>query len=236
MSNVNIPFGYGDRWECKSCGGKLTTTEDPKICPHCLDGAMSLRLMEPITKEFHGKPATLLGGNSWIQVYAFQDSGYTFSHEPKWNDVGVGILPYAIGEDGEISFLAVREKRPVHGDIFKTYALTGGYDDSSITPAQCALKELQEESGFVASPDRLTYFGMFNTTKMSTATMHLFAINVTGLKQGDRTTDGSMVEQNAYPLWIGFKELILEGDNLLSKMANLLFLQLKGLHTFPKEI
>lgn len=184
-----------------------------------------------IKTHFHGKPVDFLGGNDWAHIYQFNDNGYTFLHEPKWNDVGIGILPWR-RRGGQPEFLAVMENRPTHGDEHRLYAITGGYDNTELTAGQTAIKELKEETGYIASEKDVIYLGEIYTTKMSTSKMHLFAVEVTNLQQVEKTTDGSVIEHTAYPVWVDYKKLVLEGDNLLSKMYNLtdVYLAEKGYH------
>jgi len=186
----------------------------------------ALRSSIPNTQsKIKGREVEFLGGNQWLHVYRFKTgkyAGYTFSYEPKWADIGVGILPYRKKHDGQIEYLAVNEIRPVHGNNFNLYAITGGWDDRSISTKGCAVKEVKEETGYSVTESELFFLGTINNNKMSTGTMYLYAVDLTGAEKGSKVTDGSRVELDAYASWIDLDTLITDGDNLLAKMYLLL--------------
>lgn len=179
-----------------------------------------------VKTEFYGKSVNFIGGNGWIHLYEFAEGeakGYSFSHEPRWNDKGIGVLPFRKNSStGLTEYLGVMEKRFVHGNSHKLYALTGGYDNDTITTLQTAVKELKEETGYIAQESDIIPLGEIFITKMSTAKMELFAVDVTNLPQGEKTTDGSLIEETAYPVWVDSVQLAKQGDNLMSKLVMLL--------------
>lgn len=182
----------------------------------------------PVQTEINGSKVTFLGGGRFLQVYRDKKTGYEMFHEPAWNDFGVGILAYRHRPDGQnhadgttYEYLMVMEHRPCHGKGHRLYSVKGGMEQN-MTPLQCAIKELKEETGYIVDEGSVTNLGEVFLTTMSMGKMALFAVDVTHAELGERVTDGSCVESTAFSIWVDRITLIRQGDNLASRMLNLM--------------
>jgi len=87
--------------------------------------------------------------NPWFGV--IQDGRYHYVKETG-ADNGAVVLARQGGD-----FLFVRVRRPAHGDTF--VEAPRGYGEPGESAAQCAARELREETGFAVAPEALVALG-----------------------------------------------------------------------------
>ncbi len=152
-------------------------------------------------------------------------SGYTYIHNVHSNGKAVAILPYK----GNLILLR-REIVPPWGiDAPIACSITGACDVPSESPRQTAARELLEEAGYRATPAELLYLGECYGTKATDTIFDLYAIDVTGMKQGEALGDGSLLEQEASTCWVKRQAAARCQDPLVSIML------MRLIYLFPEE-
>jgi hypothetical protein len=112
--------------------------------------------------------------------------------------VSVAVLPYTVDSYGLPTELGIlfehNEFRPGKAETL----ITGSIDSTDPDVLTTAKRELLEEGGFEApGDDRWIFLGNLYTDKSMDRAYPTFAVNVTGLKQGEAKGDGSYMEQNS---------------------------------------
>ncbi len=112
--------------------------------------------------------------------------------------VSVAVLPYTVDSYGLPAQLGIlfehNEFRPGKAETI----ITGSIDPSDMDVLTTAKRELLEEGGFEAPEDtRWTFLGNLYTDKSMDRAYPTFAVDVTGLKQGEAVGDGSHMEENS---------------------------------------
>lgn len=133
--------------------------------------------------------------NKWISVFEL-DSWYSIYRIGKTNS-GVAILPYRI-KDGNLEILMRIENCLPHGGFVET-TITGMIEEDE-NPLQTAIKELREETGYVA--EDLTYLGWVYTSKASDYKQYMYSIDLTDEEPEEQIEgDGTIGEMGASTIW-----------------------------------
>ena len=130
--------------------------------------------------------------NDWINVVE-RDGWYTM-YEAGTNE-GVTILIL----DSNNNVLVRYENCPPHGGMGPT-SFTGMVEKGE-TPLQTAIKELREESGYIAKPEDLLPLGYYYPSKMSALKMHCFSFNASGQIPQPLQGDGTKGEEGSFTKW-----------------------------------
>jgi len=132
-----------------------------------------------------------------------------FAHNPWCNGIGVGVLPYRT-MNGSVEFLGRYEICAAHGDDAKLGLIVGGFDNmDTLSMEGCVLNELLEEGGIASSEESLVFLGKVRPNKGSDTVEYLFAVDVSGLTQGELSgTDA----QDSFTKWITPEELLVSDD------------------------
>jgi len=133
---------------------------------------------------------------------------------------GVIIMPFTVDDSGfpnKIGIISeVLDQRP--GGMAKTL-ITGSQDDKDDNIYQTAVRELEEESGFLVEDlKRWKFLGSLYTSKMVINSNPCFAVNITGLVSGERKTDGSTSEKNTKFELVTVAEALNLEDSLVSTL------------------
>jgi len=143
------------------------------------------------------KKANVLWQDKWIQVLDM--GGWTIYRHTGTNK-GIAILVY---RDEPKGFLIRVENVPPHGGMVET-SVTGTVELTESLKETCS-KELAEETGYSAEPSEFKDLGFIHTSKASDFKLYMFAVDVTGKKQGELTGDGSEGEKGASVKWVDRK-------------------------------
>lgn len=172
---------------------------------------------------FHSKWMAI--NEATIEAADGSTSPYYYLRYPWSNSTGVAILCYrdkisddTIGDLVEREILGRFEYLPAHGEEMHLSSITGGYDKSEETYAQCAIRELEEEGGFTTSPHLLQHLGEVRTSKSSDNIMHLFAVNINNCTAVEAVGDGTVGEEGSYTKWVSEQDALWSEDVLLSTM------------------
>lgn len=156
----------------------------------------------------------VLHHTKWLEMV--EKDGYIFMSSPWCNGHGVAVLPYRLseGDDIEIEYLVMMEKRPCHGDTLMPYSLTGGCDKEGEAPVATAVREVAEESGYIVAVEDMIDLGNIRESKASDMTTHAFAVEITDdtvLQKPEG--DGSAGEAEAYPIWLSEREAVWHSND-----------------------
>jgi len=133
---------------------------------------------------------------------------------------GVIIMPYTLDDSGlpsKIGIISeVLDQRP--GGMAKTL-ITGSQDDKDDNIYQTAVREMEEESGFLVEDlKRWQFLGSLYTSKMVLNSNPCFSVNITGLVSGDKKTDGSKSEKDTKFELVTVDEALNLDDSLISTL------------------
>jgi len=133
---------------------------------------------------------------------------------------GVIIMPFTVDDSGfpnKIGIISeVLDQRP--GGMAKTL-ITGSQDEKDDNIYQTAVREMEEESGFLVEDlKRWKFLGSLYTSKMVINSNPCFAVNITGLVSGERKTDGSTSEKNTKFELVTVAEALNLEDSLVSTL------------------
>lgn len=149
-------------------------------------------------------------------------------YKSKWHDIritpdgfeydigvpGVAVLPFRYRKDlptnpldpTPVEFLLRKERNPQQPNKPAT-VITGRKDIPGENNLQVAIRELKEESGYLAPKDRFTNYGPVYIGKGSPTPDVFFAADITGIPEGEITTDGSDDEKLSSNFWVSHKEM-----------------------------
>ena len=139
-------------------------------------------------------------------VYNRRVGDWVYAHEACCNGELVGVLPYYYDEFlGVDWFLLRQEYVPCWNMFLKNLCiLSGQCDVEGLSPVEIAVKELEEESGYVVKEDALLSLGKSFVCKGMDSIYHLFAVDVgaENVKWVEPSGDGSRGEQLAECIWV----------------------------------
>lgn len=143
----------------------------------------------------------VLWEDKWLKVIRY-DGYYT---GVKCTHNGVMVLGYRNSKE----VLVRLEKRPCHGEGILKSSVTGARDDSRLSVRQTAIKELREETGYmVEDEDELNFLGKVFPSNFSATKIHVYAMDLTGYKQGEIVNDGSEGEAGSGAEWMNWWKAI----------------------------
>ena len=96
-------------------------------------------------------------------------------------------------------------------------SITGGVEDGQC-PCETAIMETGEEAGYQISEDQLIELGTVRSSKGMDTTVHMFAVDVAGMEQGEAKGDGSQGEEEAHTNWLSIEEAVACKDPLMAAM------------------
>lgn len=110
--------------------------------------------------------------------------------------VTVGVLPYVIS-DGLLSSVGVlHEYSSFRKGNYCDTIITGTLEPDDESLLSCAIRELEEEGGFIQQDvDKWIFLGCFKLSKGSTEEINVFGCDVSNLEQGEAKGDGSKKEK-----------------------------------------
>jgi len=168
----------------------------------------------------------VLWKNDWIEVRE-RDNWYTFTTSPSGNSNGVAVLGFK-REVGETQYLGRYELTVCHSPEIELASLTGMCDKEGENVKTTAMRELEEESGYVVNDlRRFIELGTVRPSKSSDYTITLFAIEIKDTDEKvEIAGDGTKGEEGAYCKWISREEAVNCKDPLVSTMIARLDLKL----------
>lgn len=162
-----------------------------------------------------------LYNNEWLSLKKIVDvengiNGYVYSHEERCQGIVIAILPYRY-TDKFMEVMVKSEVTPCWSILPIRSAVTGGYE--GIDPADDAVREMLEETGYVISTESLEPLGTCYASKSSDTIYSLYAVNVTNLEPGEALGDGTRLEAESITEWLTLKEATQIQDAQFSTMV-----------------
>ncbi len=164
-------------------------------------------------------------GDEWLQLRKSPD-GYTYAHEIRCHGQIVSVLVFRTDTE-ETPILGRYERNPAHRDMshpmdyyaipLELSSITGGVEEGQC-PCETAIMETEEEAGYRITEDQLIELGTVRPSKGMDTTVHMFAVDVTGMEQGEAKGDGSQGEEEAHTNWISIDDAVACKDALMATM------------------
>ena len=129
--------------------------------------------------------------------------------------VTVGVIPYVVA-DGLLSSVGLlHEYNSFRRGKYCDTIITGTVDADDVDLLHCAIRELEEEGGFVVTDvDQWVFLGGFRLSKGSNEEIQVFAVNVSDEEQGEAKGDGSKQEELSKLKMTQINDAILTDESL----------------------
>ena len=147
------------------------------------------------------------------------------------------VLPYITDDNNlPVSIGVLRERNNFRDGGFSLTVVSGRCDDNDPGFLDTAKRELKEETGFsVAENERWFFLGTVTASKMVDTEHPCFAVNVTGLKKGEATTDGSKNEKESEFLFIPSNDVVKTKDVFIPALFLKLFKYVVGMDMYNRD-
>ena len=169
--------------------------------------------------------------NPWISVKKIEEGEiqYIYSHESRCDGKIIAILPYRekIYKKKSYEFLLRREITPCWSLEPQLSAITGGYV-SDLSIEELVRQEIKEETGYNIQSLPLIKLGTCRGTKSVDTVYYLFAVDLTGMEQGEIKGDGTVLEATGKVEWFDFPQ---SDDPLVSTLLLRLLCHFKNKET-----
>ncbi|OYD27175.1 hypothetical protein EI74_0087 [Mycoplasma testudineum] len=166
---------------------------------------------------------TLLFKTQWISVYK-NEKNFFYCQRKGINSIAA--LLFRKNENNEVEFMIHYQPMP-EVEFKKSWdqpypcTITGSFEDGD-TAEETVIKEVAEEGGFIINKNHIVSSNINASSTQMNEMVFNYLIDVTNLKQGVPTTDGSIFEQVAFNKWVDKKEIekIIVEELSLSSLAN----------------
>jgi len=145
--------------------------------------------------------------------------------------MNVVVMPFISDEQGlPLAIGVLKEPNPFREGGMTVSLITGTSDDEDPDLLTTAKRELMEESGFQADEnERWYYLGSVTSSKFVDHEQPCFAVDVTGLQNGEATTDGSPEEQEMEFKFIPANDVVKAKDIFIPGLFLKLFKYVLGI-------
>ena len=147
------------------------------------------------------------------------------------------ILPFVKDDQGLPLMLGVlKERNHFREGGYSVSLISGTTEDEDPDYLATAKRELKEESGFdVDDNDKWYFLGTVTASKMVDAEHPCFAVDVTGIKRGEATTDGSEQEKMSEFIFIPANDVVKSKDVFLPAIFLKLFKFVVGMDLYNRD-
>lgn len=147
------------------------------------------------------------------------------------------ILPFVTDDQGLPLMLGVlKEKNPFREGGYSVALISGTSEDEDPDFLSTAKRELKEESGYdVSENDKWYFLGTVTASKMVECEHPCFAVDVTGIKKGEATTDGSEQERLSRFIFIPANDVVKSKDVFLPAIFLKLFKFVVGMDLYNRD-
>ncbi|MDC4183622.1 NUDIX hydrolase [Mycoplasma bradburyae] len=149
----------------------------------------------------------LLYHTTYLSLYE-TEKGFVYAQRQSINSIASLCFKYV---DNEVMYLVHYQPMPeievkTKWDDLYPCPITGAIDHGE-TPLEAAIRETKEEGGIDINPNNFYDYIEFVASTQMNEIVHCFVFDVTGLKQEDPLTDGSIFEAVAKNKWLTQKEI-----------------------------
>jgi 8-oxo-dGTP pyrophosphatase MutT (NUDIX family) len=147
------------------------------------------------------------------------------------------ILPFVKDDQGLPLMLGVlKERNHFREGGYSVSLISGTTEEEDPDYLATAKRELKEESGFdVDDNDKWYFLGTVTASKMVDAEHPCFAVDVTGIKRGEATTDGSEQEKMSEFIFIPANDVVKSKDVFLPAIFLKLFKFVVGMDLYNRD-
>ena len=147
------------------------------------------------------------------------------------------ILPYTSDDQGlPLKLGVLKEKNLFRDGGYSLTLISGKSEDEDPNFLETAKRELEEESGFSVEDNKKWYFlGTVTASKFVDSEHPCFAVDVTGLKRGERKTDGSENEKLSEFLFIPANDVVKSKDVFIPALFLKLFKYVVGMDVYNRD-
>jgi len=147
------------------------------------------------------------------------------------------ILPFVTDDQGLPLMLGVlKEKNPFREGGYSVALISGTSEDEDPDFLSTAKRELKEESGYdVSENDKWYFLGTVTASKMVECEHPCFAVDVTGIKKGEATTDVSEQERLSQFIFIPANDVVKSKDVFLPAIFLKLFKFVVGMDLYNRD-
>ncbi|MGX9358538.1 NUDIX domain-containing protein [Mycoplasma sp. 128] len=155
------------------------------------------------------KKDKLLHDAYWLSLYQ-TDKGFVYAQRRNVNSVAV--LLFRRKGNNEFEFLIRYQPLPEivekqkWDDCFPC-PITGGFENNETDSLKVAIREVEEEAGFVVNKNNVFETFKFLASTQANEIVFGYIFDVTGLQQHEALGDGSIFEQISYNRWASEQEL-----------------------------
>ncbi|MCT4469741.1 NUDIX hydrolase [Mycoplasma sp. HS2188] len=167
-----------------------------------------------------------LFSNEWMSVYKSQ-KGFTYCQRKSVDSIAA-LLYRHNGDQYEfmIHYQPLPEiKEKISWDQCYPSPVTGSIEENQL-PIECCINEINEEAGYKITAKNIVSSSVAIATTQMNEKVFNFLVDVSGLKQGKITTDGSVFESVSYNKWYSQNEFanIVLNELTLSSLSSLYLL------------
>jgi 8-oxo-dGTP pyrophosphatase MutT (NUDIX family) len=169
----------------------------------------------------------IMYSNSWVKVKK-SPTGF-FYLERKGKD-SIAILPYRYEEDGTVSVLirnqplvALGSEQDKAEDKLGACPITGTIEHGD-SPSKTAVRELQEEAGYIISVPDLMYTGCYVIGTQTNEVCYCYLVDITNADTVEVTGDGGYHESISTNTFITMQALVDHMDNMNRTYSGLMIL------------
>jgi len=155
----------------------------------------------------------ILFQNNYIQVIENKDRVGIKQINPS-----VMILPYTVDENGNPKSIGlISEPSNIKEERMSQTIITGSPEKSDVDILATAKRELKEESGYdVEDTERWEFLGNIQSSKLVVNGNPAFGVDVTGIKRGEKSGDGSESEKNSKFSLVSLNDALNVDDALIA--------------------
>lgn len=173
-------------------------------------------VMGSTTNEVYKTPA-YKGGRKYLTIIETKDKeGSPFYHVQRLGQDSVAFMGYSDDRTGEL--LGLKQWSAPYQEMV-TGTFTGSLDKDGKSVEDIVIEEAHEEAGLEVTKDRLKKVGEERVGGSTDETVHLYLIDITGLKI-DKKNPENKYEELAQRLWLTLDEIQDENDWRAKIIAN----------------
>jgi 8-oxo-dGTP pyrophosphatase MutT (NUDIX family) len=154
------------------------------------------------------------------------------------NSINVVVMPFERDLRGLPRTIGVlKEYNPMRENNYSITLVTGTSEEEDPDILTTAKRELKEESGYdVEDIDRWYFLGFLTATKFVKQEHPCFAVDITGIKPEEKTTDGSKSEQLSEFMVLPVKQALKTDDCYVPALFMKMFRFIFGFEAEEKDI
>ena len=136
--------------------------------------------------------------------------GYVYSER-----AGINSIAFCVFDQDTVGVL--KHPHATIEDRVSNRSFTGSLDDPRKTLYEIVIEEVKEEAGYTVDESRVHECGFFSVGTQTNEYVHLYAVDVTELQQGELELDGFEAEEDREIVWADIESVL---DNPLDEFTD----------------